>query len=132
MKAITAYIETGSDNTFNVFLKDNLPFGFFGEGDTVEEAKKDFIENFEEMRDMHKERTGKDYNYDFIFKYDMESFFNRYSMIFSMPALEKLSGINQKQLHHYAMGIKNPREITKTKLEHALHTLGKELINVQL
>ncbi|MFV0506365.1 MAG: hypothetical protein ACK5L5_06595, partial [Bacteroidales bacterium] len=63
--------------------------------------------------------------------YDTMSFFNYYCELFSMPALERLTGINQKQLHHYASGLKKPREAQLKKIETALHKLGDELKAVQ-
>ena len=71
-------------------------------------------------------------SFEFEYKYDIESFFDYFSKIFNMPALERLTGINQKQLHHYASGIKKPRRAQKIKIENALHSLGKELISVDL
>ena len=39
----------------------------------------------------------------------------------NIKALEKLTGINQKQLHHYATGLRKPREAQRKKIETALH-----------
>jgi len=52
--------------------------------------------------------------------------------VFTKPALERLTGINQKQLHHYATGLKKPRPAQRKKIESALHKLGKELLTIQL
>ena len=49
-----------------------------------------------------------------------------------MPALERLTGINQKQLHHYLAGYRKPREPQRKKIENALHNLGRELLAVRL
>lgn len=132
MKKVTAFIETGDDGTFNVYVNGDLPFGLIGEGKTVEEAVEDFKETYNEMKELYEEETGKSIDYGFEFKYDLESFFNRYSKVFSMPSLEKLTGINQKQLHHYAGGYRKPRKAQKQKIENALHSLGKELQAVRL
>lgn len=132
MKNIIAYIETGEDKTYNVYINEELPFGFFGEGKTVEEAKEDFLQAFEEMKELHLKRTGVLVEYSFIFKYDIASFFSHFCKIFSMPALERMTGINQKQLHHYAMGKSKPRNNQKQKIEKALHQLGEELTAINL
>lgn len=132
MKKLKAIIETGSDNTFNIYVEQDTPFGFFGEGKTVELAKQDFINSYHEMKELYKEETGKEVAFEFGYKYDTESFFEYFSKIFNMPALERLTGINQKQLHHYASGIKKPRQAQKEKIETALHNLGKELLSVDL
>ena len=132
MKTLKAIIETGEDNTFNIYVEQDTPFGFFGEGETVEQAKSDFMNSYNEMKELYKEETGNEVSFDFNYKYDIESFFDYYSKIFNMPALERLTGINQKQLHHYASGLKKPRQAQKNKIESALHSLGKELLSVDL
>ena len=69
-------------------------------------------------------------NYEIAFKTDTESFLNLYTGIFSKSGLEKLTGINQKQLWHYANGKSNPRQEQIQKIESALHRLGEELISL--
>ena len=53
-----------------------------------------------------------------------------YEGIFTKSGLEKLTGINQKQLWHYANGISRPRQAQKQKIENALHRLGSELMSL--
>ncbi len=110
-----------------------LSFGLFGEGNTVKETIEDFMVSRDEMKELYKEE-GKNFpeNIEFVFKYDIESFFAYFSKVFSMSALENLTGINQEQLHHYATGLCEPREAQKRKIETALHNLGNELISVAL
>jgi hypothetical protein len=64
------------------------------------------------------------------YRYDVQSILSYYAKVFTKPALEKLTGINQKQLHHYATGLKKPREPQRKKIELALHRLGSELMSV--
>ena len=70
-------------------------------------------------------------NYEIAFRTDTESFLNLYYGIFSKSGLEKLTGINQKQLWHYANGRSTPRQEQVHKIEDALHRLGEELISLQ-
>ena len=58
-KKIKATIETGNDNTFNVYVEQAGPFGFFGEGETVEQAKQDFINSYNEMKGLYKKKPIK-------------------------------------------------------------------------
>ena len=44
-----------------------------------------------------------------------------YANVSTKPALERLKGIDQKQLHHYATGLKRPQEPQRKKIENALH-----------
>ena len=50
-----------------------------------------------------------------------------YAGIFTKAGLERITGINQKQLWHYASGTRNPRPEQVLKIETALHKLGEEL-----
>jgi len=55
-----------------------------------------------------------------------------YKGILSNSALERLTGINQKQLHHYASGLKKPRIEQRKKIETALHDLCRELLSINI
>jgi hypothetical protein len=66
---------------------------------------------------------------DFYFEYDVASFLDHYASVFSKPALEKITEINQKQFFHYQSG-KKPRKETILKIQEGLHKLGKELSQV--
>ena len=70
--------------------------------------------------------------YRFEYKWDVESLLYYYDGIFTRAALEKLTGINQRQLGHYATGHSKPRPQQQRKIEQALHNLGNELISVSL
>ena len=55
-----------------------------------------------------------------------------YKGIFTNSALERITGINQKQFQHYASGLKKPRAAQAKKIESALHKLGSELLALEL
>ena len=63
---------------------------------------------------------------------DVKSLLTIYKGIFSKSGLERLTGINQKQLWHYANGTSQPRRTQVLKLENALHRLGAELLSLHL
>lgn len=52
--------------------------------------------------------------------------------IFTNAAIERLTGINQRQIQRYASGESNPRPEQKMKIKDGLHKLGKELIELEL
>lgn len=64
--------------------------------------------------------------------YDVQSLLQHYQGIFTNAALERLTGINQKQLWNYANGVSKPRNEAKQKIEKALHSLGHELLEFSL
>jgi len=103
MKTITIVV-TASKDHFGAFAE-NVK-GIYGAGDTPDLA----IENVLEAIELIKQNNPPDIllsDYKIEYKYDTESLLNRYNSILSKPALQRLTGINQKQLHHYASGLKN-------------------------
>ena len=62
------------------------------------------------------------------YKFDVQSLLNHYQNIFSLAALQYITGINQRQLWHYAAGRSKPRRNQAEKIVNALNRLGKELI----
>lgn len=68
-----------------------------------------------------------DGNYELEFKFDVQSLLESYRGIFSFSALQTITGINQKQLAHYAAGIKKPRRAQAEKISAGLHRLASEL-----
>lgn len=94
------------------------------------EAITAFIEDCKEFGgEIPKELEG---DYELVFKMDVRSLLEFYNGVFSKAGLERITGINQKQLWHYASGGRNPRPEQVLKLEKALHKLGKELLSISL
>ncbi|MGL4908972.1 MAG: hypothetical protein ACRC3G_06530 [Bacteroidales bacterium] len=61
----------------------------------------------------------------------MASFLSSFNGILSKSGLEAITGINQKQLWHYAAGIKKPRPNTVAKIAERLHNFADEIKQVQ-
>jgi len=75
-----------------------------------------YVQNWSILFDIQKELGNiPNQEYEIVYLYDTQSLLKYYGKIFTMPALERLTGINQKQLHHYIMGKSTPREQTKNK-----------------
>ena len=109
--------------------------GIYGHGNTVDEAKQSALTGLELLKKYNQDKNipailKKDY--EIVFKFDTESFLNFYKKIFTNAALERMTGINQKQFQHYASGLKKPRLAQVKKIETAIHSLGKELMSVEL
>jgi predicted RNase H-like HicB family nuclease len=106
-------------------------------GKTFEELKtqmKEAIEfHLEGMREDGDEMPAVfKADYELVYRFDTESLLQHYNGIFTNAALERLTGINQRQLQRYAAGISKPRAEQARKIESALHHLGKELLAVEL
>lgn len=109
--------------------------GVYGGGENLEACKVNILEGLRLLQESKPksewpEILKDDYEIEFI--YDVQSILSYYASVFTKPALERLTGINQKQLHHYATGLKKPREQQRKKIESALHRLGSELMSVHL
>lgn len=71
-----------------------------------------------------------DDSYEIIYKFDVQALLEYYRGIFSFAALEHITGINQKQLAHYASGRSRPRQQQAEKISSGLHHLANELMTV--
>ena len=69
---------------------------------------------------------------EIIYKFDTQSLLNYYKGIFTNASLERITGIKQKQIQHYASGLKKPRAAQKQKIQDSLHILAGELMAVEL
>lgn len=69
--------------------------------------------------------------YELVFHLDVKTFLEVYAGILSKAGIERLSGINQKQLWHYANGTSAPRKKQVQKIQDAVHKLGEELCAVE-
>ncbi|WP_079686744.1 hypothetical protein [Ohtaekwangia koreensis] len=82
---------------------------------------------------MHLRQHGiKSKAYKVVYKFDAEGVLKYYRGIFTNAALERITGINQRQIQHYAFGAKRPRPQQLKKIENAFYELGQELISVEL
>jgi len=122
-----------TDNNYSAYLE-SLP-GCVSTGKTFEELKR----NISEAIEFHIEGMLEDgdeipfdLQYELAYKFDAESLLNHYNGIFTNSSLERLTGINQRQLQRYASGTSRPREEQTAKITTALHSLGKELLAVEL
>ena len=131
MKA-TAMIERGADGTYGIYVfSSKLPFGVIGDGRTVEEARADFQNSLEEMKKYY-ESEGKIFpDVEFEFVYDTASFLQQYAYAFTLAGLERITGINQRQLSHYINGVRKPKRSTVQKIETRLHAFGKEISTIR-
>jgi hypothetical protein len=104
---------------------------------TVGKDLKEIKENFREAIALYLEDnpdpsepfTGE---YDLCFKFDLTTFINHYSTIFTKAALSRITGINQRQLWHYAAGVHKPRKKQLERIEKGIRSLTQELDSIHL
>jgi predicted RNase H-like HicB family nuclease len=132
MKTITIIIERSKDH-FAAYAPD--VWGVSGAGETPSEAKQasldsiDLIKKYNSSENIPKILKG---DYQIVFQFDVESLLNYYKGIFTNSSLERITGINQNQLQHYASGHKIPRKPQKEKIVSGLKKLAKELSQLEI
>lgn len=122
-------IERGVDGTFDAnmeFIK-SVPFGLLGKGKTVAETIADFYNSYGEFQVIYKDDGKACPALDFEFKYDVPSFLQYYAYAFTLAGLERITGVNQKQLGHYISGFRKPSEKTARKIEEKIKKFAKEI-----
>jgi predicted RNase H-like HicB family nuclease len=111
--------------------------GCVSTGITLSDIKK----NIREAIEFHVESSLEDGDtipevftreYELEFKLSTEALLNAYSDVFTKAALSRITGINQRQLWHYASGMRKPRPAQRKRIEDGLHSLGKELLNIEV
>jgi hypothetical protein len=106
--------------------------GLTGGGDTVVEAKQSLLDCLEILKELGQLPKALENEFELVYKFDTQSLLDYYKGIFTNSALEKITGINQRLIQHYASGLKKPRPLQAKKIENALHQLGSELMSVEL
>ena len=127
---VNAVIERASDGTFTVYCKNEI---FSGAGDTLEEAKKDMMEQMSfykdtAIREGFRYPAFLDDEYSIEYKADASSLMKYYvdAGIFSLAGLQKVTGINQKQLWSYLNGTK-PRKAQEDRIVSGFQNLSNDL-----
>lgn len=125
-----------TENNYSAYIE-KLP-GCVATGKTFQELK----ENMLDAVAFHLEGSRADGdpvdpvfdndNFELVFRFDARSLLQHYSGIFTNSALERLTGINQRQLQRYASGQTKPRPEQSERIANALHNLGRELLVVEL
>ena len=68
--------------------------------------------------------------FELKFKIDAPAFINYYSGIFTKAALSRITGINERQLWHYAAGVHKPRKTQLEKIQSGIEALTQELSSI--
>lgn len=109
--------------------------GIFASGDSVAEVKKDVLDAIRIYKEITPENEWEApvrENWQIEWHYDVQSLLRYYEGVITNAALERLTGINKKQLWNYSHGVSKPRKEAREKIENALHSLGQELLEFSL
>ena len=133
MKTVDVIIERGSDGTFDANMEtySDLEFGLLGQGKTVEEAKADLMNSYNEIKEIYAEQGKEVEALRFEVKYDIPSFLQYYAFAFTLAGVERITGVSQGQLSHYINGVRKPSEKTARKIQERIHEFAKSLSQVR-
>ncbi len=134
MNKVTVSVEI-TDNNYSAYI-DVMP-GCVATGETFDELQKKMREAVDFHLDTSREFGDEiddvfSNDFELIYKFDPESLLTHYRGIFTNAALERITGINQRQLQRYASGETKPRPEQARKISDAFHKLAHELQVVAL
>ena len=114
---LKGWVVTGSDDfeTFKREVRESIAF-------YVQCAKEDGEEYPAEL----------DGDYELEYRFDVRSLLQLYQGIFSFASLQAITGINQKQLSHYAAGRSKPRRAQAEKINNGLHNLARQIMSLSV
>lgn len=134
MKKLNVIIET-ADNNYAAYVDGVDGIAVTGSSvaqikERMQEAIKVYVETCNELgMEIPKQLQG---DFELAFVMDTATLLAFYYGIFSMAGMERITGIHQKQLWHYATGQVKPRPKQRERIETALHKLGSELSAISL
>jgi predicted RNase H-like HicB family nuclease len=108
----------------------------FSTGKIIEDAKREFESAFEfhiegclaDGDELPGYIVNKEYEFDYVMQ--ISAILHYFDGILARAAISRVTGINQRQLGHYATGISIPREAQREKIIEGFHRIGRELNSV--
>ena len=124
---VTAIMEKAKDGHYSCYVEEDLPgFGLSGFGDTAEAAKGDMLEAYKEIKEIQAEEGKEVPELEFVYKYDMQSFFDYFSFL-NVTKVSELAGINPSLMRQYTSGVTNAGQKQYDKIRVAVERISKEL-----
>lgn len=130
-RKINAIIEKASDGSYSIYMDaTDTDYLATGTGMTVAEAKKDFESAYEAIRKEYASEGKPFEEVEFNYIYDIPSFLQEYAYAFTLAGLERITGVNQKQLGHYISGFRKPSPRTAKKIQDGVRAFCNQLSTI--
>lgn len=124
---VTVIMEKATDGFFSCYVDDELEgFGLMGHGSTAEEAKKDMLVAYDEMKELFAEEGKEIPELEFVYKYDLQSFFSYFSFL-NVTKVAELAGINPSLMRQYTSGSAVAGQKQYDKIRKAVDNISKEI-----
>ena len=115
------------DGGCSCYMVEEVPdFGLLGYGNTPQEAKDDMLQAYDEIKELLKAEGKNPAELDFVYHYDMKSFFEYFDFL-NVSKVAERAGINPSLMRKYTSGVANAGEGQYLKLQKAVHSIAKEL-----
>ena len=137
MKKITVFIGWAEKN-YSAYTDDftSLNGIIVATGKTLDRVKKEF----ESALQFHIDSCKKDGDnlskwllygqYEIEYKLETSALLHSFDGILTRAALSRATGINQRQIGHYASGIRTPRPEQRKRIIDGIHKISRELASV--
>lgn len=109
--------------------------GIYAAGESIDAVKADTLAAIETYKKNFPEEQWPDAikgDCEIEYKLDVSSFLQYYKNIITLSGLEKITGINQKQLSNYLNNRAVPRRKQIDKINKGLHHFAQELMSLSL
>lgn len=109
--------------------------GIYAAGGSLDEVKKDTFEAIRLLKkNLPEDRWPEPLKveYEIEWKLDVPSFLEYYSHFMSLSGMEKMTGINQKQLSNYLNNRSKPRKRQTERIKNGIHRFAEELLSITL
>ena len=109
--------------------------GIYAAGNTIEEVQADTEQAIELIKNelpQDQWPSALQGEYELVWKFDTESFLQYYGDILTLTGLQKITGINSKQLSHYATGYRKPSPKTVSRIQAGITRFAEMLNHVSL
>lgn len=109
--------------------------GIYAAGSSIDDVKADTEKAIDLIKKTLPESQWPEQikgDYEIQYKLDTQSFLEYYKGIISLAGLEKITGINQKQLSNYLNNHAKPRKQQAERINEGIHRFAHELLNITL
>lgn len=132
---VTALVEKNENNFYAISTSKAYCGCYFGGfGNSVAEAKEDFLESIKESLELAAEEgknVPKFEDIEIDYQYDIPAFFNEFDWI-NVSAFAKKAGINESKMRAYKNGLATASEKTITKILETVKSMGAEMVAATL
>lgn len=131
MGTATLIVERASDGGFWAYPEEEFDgWSFSGFGETAKEAIEDAIEGYREVKSCFSEKGEDIPDLEFVYKYDIQSFFNYFSFL-NISKVGELAGINPSLMRQYSSGLAKASQKQYDKIRKTVSMIAAELADAE-